>query len=347
MDYLFDNILNGGSIMASPSTEPNYRFHWVRDSAVIIKSIITLYNETPSQKYMDIIENYIHTELEHVKYHPAEPKFNLDKTPYTGDWGRPQNDGPAMRGIVCIKLLKIMSPKFTIPLLKIIKSDLSYTIDELDQPCFDLWEEQFGYHLYTRMLQTKFIYEAFKNTRIKKGEERLTSETLTKARTYLSHHFTSDTIYSSYNIEGGIQRHHDASFLLGLSHVDYDLPVIDMHDIRITNYITILIEECNEDYPINKKTNIPFLGRYRGDAYFDGNPWFITTIALYQYWNYMNIPMDGFILFLQFIKEKKYDLCEQLHKNTGVGCSVERLTWNYAELITLMSKVSYPTLFLM
>ena len=42
MEYFFNNILEHGSIMASPCEEPNYRFHWVRDAAIVIKSVITL-----------------------------------------------------------------------------------------------------------------------------------------------------------------------------------------------------------------------------------------------------------------------------------------------------------------
>lgn len=347
MNYFFDNILETGSIMASPSYDPDYRFHWVRDAAIVIKSIITLHAKNPNEKYLDIMSNYIMTEKEHIKHHPAEPKFNLDKSPYTGDWGRPQNDGPAMRGIICLKLLKLMPAKYTPPLIKIILSDLSYTIDEIDQPCFDLWEEQFGYHLYTRMLQTKFINEAFKNTRVKKHEARLTPEFLDKTIGYLSHHFTCDGINSSYDTQGRILRKYDASFLLGLSHVDYDLPLIDMNDSNIHNYINDMIHQFNSIYPINTSLKIPFLGRYKDDKYFDGNPWIITTVALYQYWNYQNIPLEGFIEFIQFLRNKKMDLPEQIDRATCENRSVERLTWNYAELITLMSQLNFSSLFLL
>ena len=38
MDILLKNILDNGSIIASPSKEPDYNFHWTRDSAIVIKS---------------------------------------------------------------------------------------------------------------------------------------------------------------------------------------------------------------------------------------------------------------------------------------------------------------------
>jgi glucoamylase len=32
----------------------------------------------------------------------GEPKFNVDMSSFTGSWGRPQRDGPALRAIVLI-----------------------------------------------------------------------------------------------------------------------------------------------------------------------------------------------------------------------------------------------------
>jgi glucoamylase len=32
----------------------------------------------------------------------AEPKFNADETAFTGSWGRPQRDGPALRATALI-----------------------------------------------------------------------------------------------------------------------------------------------------------------------------------------------------------------------------------------------------
>ena len=83
------------------------------------------------------------------------------------------------------------------------------------------------------------------------------------------------------------------------------------------------------------------------DRYFNGNPWIITTIALYHYWNKTNRPLTGLIDFLQFLKDKKMDLHEQIERTSGEGVSVNRLTWNYAELITLMSNIQFGSLFLL
>lgn len=334
MDYFFNNILENGCIRASPSTDPDYNFHWVRDSAIVMKAIASLYEANKeNEKYRNIIYKYIETELEHIKYHPAEPKFLLDKTPYTGDWGRPQNDGPALRGLVCLKLLKLV-PKKTSMILKIIKNDLMYTIDEIDQPCFDLWEEQFGYHLYTRIVQTKFLHEA--NNCNKLHLESLNESVINKANELLSHHFSENKIYSSYSLNGSILREYDSSVLLGLCHIDYDLPGYSIFDNRIVNYCYNMKNSFTEIYPLNKKINIPFLGRYFEDKYFGGNPWIISTISLFHYLlktDKLKYHKEEYYNFIKFLLEKKMDLPEQVQRENGTNISVDRLTWNYSEII--------------
>ena len=49
--------------------------------------------------------------------------------------------------------------------VKIIQKDINYTIDSINNPSFDIWEEKWGYHFYTRLVQLKFIkdYSETKN----------------------------------------------------------------------------------------------------------------------------------------------------------------------------------------
>ena len=222
MDTIYENILSNGSIIASPSKQPDYNFHWIRDSAIVIKSLIDTYykNKSQSKKYNIIFNNYINIELEHIKYHPAEPKFHIDGTPYLGEWGRPQNDGPALRGIVCLKLLEIC-PDREEDLVKIINTDITYTIDNIKNPCFDLWEEIYGFHFYTRLIQYKFFKIVnSKNYKILKKDNSIKSiskEKIAIAKKNVMDHFSIDTdkIFSSYTTNGNILREFDSSILMG------------------------------------------------------------------------------------------------------------------------------------
>ena len=153
--------------------------------------------------------------------------------------------------------------------------------------------------------------------------------------------FLYETIYSSFSIEGKILRKYDSSILLGLEHIDYEIPGIGVNDIRIQNYINNLIDIFNNEYQINKKLNICFLGRYKNDKYFNGNPWIISTLSLYHYFfviNKMNFLQKSFLNLIKFIKNKE-NLSEQIDKNNANNISVHKLTWNYAELILLFNRI--------
>ena len=338
MDILLKNILDNGSIIASPSKEPDYNFQWTRDSAIVIKSLINVFKYSKNDKLLKIFDNYIDISLKHIKYHPGEPKFNIDGTPYKGEWGRPQNDGPALRGLICIELLKINKNRNN-DLLKIINNDLEYTKNELENPTYDLWEEEYGYHFYTRILQYKFLYIC-KNLSIS-NLKTINDKYVEISRKRFFDHFDDVTLYSSYSVDGKILRKYDSSVLLGLEHVDYVIPGFSVNDIRIENYVKDLIKIFDNEYTINKKLNINFLGRYSNDKYFNGNPWIISTLSLYHYYfviNKINDLNKTFRNFIKFLKERKY-LSEQIDKNSGENLSVEKLTWNYAEIILLINKI--------
>ena len=159
-----------GIIVASPSLQPNYQFHWIRDSALVIRVIIEEYKNTTDPKYIKILLDYI--EIENTiqglitKGGLGEPKINKDGTAFNGDWGRPQNDGPALRGIMLVKILNIFKNDYELlcsnTIIPMIRKDLNYILKNYNQPCFDLWEENYGWHWYTRMVQLKFLKDSLK-----------------------------------------------------------------------------------------------------------------------------------------------------------------------------------------
>ena len=53
---------NLGIIIASPSDDPPYKYHWVRDSALVMRTIVDMYNVTKDPIYFQSIINYIENE---------------------------------------------------------------------------------------------------------------------------------------------------------------------------------------------------------------------------------------------------------------------------------------------
>jgi len=131
-----------GSVIASPSTDaPNYYYSWVRDSAMTFKVIIDAYIKGQHGVTRALIERWIQSEMVNAANARSsssslgEPKFNPDGSLFTGPWGRPQNDGPALRATAIMRYARAigLSDSYTATLYKsdlsansIIKSDLEY-----------------------------------------------------------------------------------------------------------------------------------------------------------------------------------------------------------------------------
>jgi len=84
----------------------------------------------------------------------GEPKFNVDLTQYTGEWGRPQRDGPPLRAIALIGYAKWLVQNGHASTAQsivwpVIKNDLAYTAQYWNQTGFDLWEEVPGTSFFT------------------------------------------------------------------------------------------------------------------------------------------------------------------------------------------------------
>ena len=46
---------NIGIIIASPSENPPYKYHWIRDSALVMRTIIDMYKTTKDSLYFRLI----------------------------------------------------------------------------------------------------------------------------------------------------------------------------------------------------------------------------------------------------------------------------------------------------
>lgn len=116
-------------------------FTWSRDSSLTMKLLID--NFIAGDKFLQpLIEDYIFAQakLQKVK-NPSggladglglgEPKFEANGTAFTGAWGRPQRDGPALRALALITYSKWLlanneRSKALHKVWPIIKNDLSY-----------------------------------------------------------------------------------------------------------------------------------------------------------------------------------------------------------------------------
>lgn len=90
-------------------------FTWARDAALVFKHLTDSFIGGEHD-----LQNYIHdfissqAQLQTVS-NPSgdlstgglgEPKFNVDKSAFTGNWGRPQADGPPLRAVAMMTYAK-------------------------------------------------------------------------------------------------------------------------------------------------------------------------------------------------------------------------------------------------
>ena len=147
----------------------------VKQGCIQMRTFIDIFTKTKDPLYFQYIINYIENEAKIQNLNTisglGEPKYNINCTPYNGDWGRPQNDGPALRGIIMFQIIELFH-KYEIVIqqliVPIILKDLDYILQNYKKTSFDLWEECDGWHFYTRMVQTKFLNETIKFKKILK-----------------------------------------------------------------------------------------------------------------------------------------------------------------------------------
>jgi glucoamylase len=165
----------------------------VRDAAITMNSLVDLYADDPSSslafRLSTTLDAYIslQSDIQHTP-NPSgsfddlsglgEPKFGVDGRPYTGSWGRPQRDGPALRALTLMHYLReynashpslwssnqavtFFEPFYqaSMPPNSVIKADLEYVSHYWNDSSFDLWEEVEGLHFFNLMVSARSLRE--------------------------------------------------------------------------------------------------------------------------------------------------------------------------------------------
>ncbi len=183
-----------GAVVASPvpasyDPDPDYFFHWYRDSAIVIDALRLL----PAQGEMReqaprlfgefvcfsaaltqldgrrlaaasgdwrprVAADFVQflrpdTELQgiHGEAVAAETRVNADGTLDISNWGRPQNDGPPLRALAVLRWQRGASLDGALQATcdGLLRDDLRFTRAHWRQPCYDIWEEERGLHYFT------------------------------------------------------------------------------------------------------------------------------------------------------------------------------------------------------
>jgi glucoamylase len=191
-----------GSVLASPvmahyDPEPDYFFHWFRDSALVIDALrVALaqgYLASPAAaRFGEFVQfsrslesldgrellrhgnrgtaveppflQYLRPDAEIAALSgaavSADVRVNADGTLDVIRWARPQTDGPALRALALLRWWRQL-PEREVTLRtaasELIDGDLAFTLAYCRQPGFDIWEELSGCHYYTQLVQAQAL----------------------------------------------------------------------------------------------------------------------------------------------------------------------------------------------
>ncbi|PZR85046.1 MAG: glucan 1,4-alpha-glucosidase [Hyphomicrobiales bacterium] len=186
-----------GSILASTAIgswdpDPDYFFHWLRDSALVIDALRHLIidgnhagealvrfkefvafslslNRLDGDDFLrlagDFRKNIEPFFLQYVRDDNdicaivgdrvlGEPRFNPNASLDISKWSRPQHDGPALRALALMRFwpLDALDGQARASMRALILTDLCFIVRHWREPCFDIWEEELGHHYSTRLI---------------------------------------------------------------------------------------------------------------------------------------------------------------------------------------------------
>ena len=308
----------------------------------------------------------------------AEARVNPDGTLDFTRWARPQNDGPALQVLALARWRDArpdLDPHLRAAMLKLAIGGLDFIRRRAAQRSFDIWEEESGYHYYTQLVQAEaltcgaeWLDEAGDAERARACRS-LAGALSPSLDAYWS---GVDECYRSRIgvIDGGAPgKALDMAVILGVLHAGRKAATHSVLDPKVQATLVALEELFDAEYPVNRDRppdHGPAMGRYATDAYYGGNPWYLTTLAAAEFYfklasglaSGVRMPATGdnarfrarlsgespanaafergemFMRTVRMYTPPSGNLSEQFDRKTGALTSAKDLAWSYAAFIT-------------
>jgi glucoamylase len=361
--HFFQTIIpKPGAVVASPvlaayDPEPDYFFHWYRDSALVMDALFLVQDEIADAR--SLFDDFVHFSaglaaldgrnvpllqaqpgftqfLRHdiAKAHggaiAGETRVNPDGTLDVSDWPRPQYDGPAQR-ILTLLRWDIVTEEAA----ALLRADLAFVLRHASQSCFGVWEEENGLHYHALRVSAEALTRGADWLRTKEDDDfagRCDGQAQALLRN-LDKWWNGSFIQAHILDSRRPEKELDISVILAANHAGA------APDERLKATLAKLEQLFGALYPINKGRAAPALGRYGDDTYYGGGAWYAATLGAAEFcYRATDRPRgDAYLETVRAFTPQSGDMSEQFDRATGAQTSAQHLAWSYAAFITAIA----------
>ncbi len=287
-----------GSVAASAPggpSEPDYFFHWTRDSALVMHALATLQADAPPPQAAECarhLEDFIRfSRTLQQSAAPAgigETRFNMDGTLDFLQWNRPQHDGPGLRSLALMHYeslaAAVLPGELAVTLDEAVRADLDFLAANWMRPSYDLWEEYSSPDFHALVVQAGAL-DAGARRALAAGDQGRAGPYAAAAsalRESLARHWLPDRGYYGFHREPVRPGDNlDVAVVIGALHGRLADGAGSLLDDRVLATLSKLEGLFARLYPFNARLAADeglLYGRYEGDQYYGGNPWGMLTL---------------------------------------------------------------------
>jgi glucoamylase len=358
-----------GSVLASPEPAlwdpaPDYFHHWVRDAAVAVRvlpEVLEVVDEAERDWWLQAFRDHVRFSLRigdpsrrGPERNPLaatakpelrwflrpdaelrklsgsgwleEPRFAADGGPDLERWNRPQDDGPALRASACMAVVGAL-PELAGPDVEaLVRRDLDHVERVAGRPCIGPWEDG-------PERRTLFTLVSQWDALDRGGRCEAAADVMRQIES-AARPVWPESLEAPDELDSGA--------VLGVLHAGREGGVVGMASERVLGTVEALEGVFREIYPINVGRGVPAMGRFRGDEFFGGNPWYPVTLGFAEL-HYRIAALRGDLAafskaeaWMELIREVAPDgdaLPEQFDRVTGKPVSTGALTWSAAAFV--------------
>ncbi|MFA5123223.1 glycoside hydrolase family 15 protein, partial [Zavarzinia sp.] len=298
-DHVWQRIVpSPGSVSAAapgPPSEPDYFFHWIRDSALVMRALATLQAAAPpaqaaqcAQHLGDFIRFSRTLQASASPESIGEPRFNMDGTPDILQWSRPQFDGPALRALTLMHYERVpatpLARDLSEMLAQVVDADLDYLAANWMRPSFDYWEENRGYDFHTRVVEAGALHAGARRALAAHNRGRADTYAAAEARlreALESHWLPARGYYGFHQVKSRPGDNFDTAIVIAALHSRLADGRYSLLDDRVLATMAKIEDLFSHLFPVNGTLADDeglLYGRYVGDQYYGGGAWGMVTL---------------------------------------------------------------------